>query len=132
MNLPYVDTHAVDVAAPRAAAWDAVERFANRSLLNPDGGLLQRVLGTDPPAGFEVAAATPPERLELAGRHRFSRYVLAFQLSDGAAGTTRVSAETYAEFPGLHGRAYRALVIGTHLHVVATRRMLRAIQRACR
>ena len=128
MSLPYVDTHAVEVAAPRDQAWGALQHFVDRSLVS-GGGLLHTVLGTDPPAGFEVASTTPNERLELSGRHRFSRYLLAFQLSDGAPGTTRVAAETYAEFPGIHGRAYRALVIGTRLHVVATRQMLRAIRR---
>jgi hypothetical protein len=38
-------------------------------------------------------------------------------------------AKTYAEFPGLRGRIYRALVIGTGAHVLATNHMLRAIQR---
>jgi hypothetical protein len=128
MSLPYVDTHSVEVAAPRAAAWEAVQRFAERALASGDGAL-QRVLGTDPPAGFEIASASPPDRLELVGRHRFSRYMLAFQLSDGADGATRVSAETYAEFPGVHGRIYRTLVITSRLHVVATRQMLRSIQR---
>ena len=127
MSLPYVDTHAVEVAAARGPAWDAVRRFAERTLLTP-GGVLRPLLGTDPPAGFEIATTIPRERLELVGRHRFSRYVLAFQLGDGAAGATRIAAETYAEFPGIHGRAYRALVIGTGLHAVATRRMLRAIR----
>ena len=129
MSLPNVDTHTVEVAAPRTVAWQALQGFAERSLLG-SGGVLHRVLGTDPSAGFEVATSEPQDRLELAGRHRFSRYMLAFQLSDGAAGTTRIAAETYAEFPGIHGRAYRALVIGTGLHVVATRQMLRAIQRS--
>jgi hypothetical protein len=128
MRPPYVDTHAVEVAAPREEAWGALQRFVERSLRS-GGGLLHTVLGTDPPAGFEIAATTPNERLELSGRHRFSRYVLAFQLSDGPPGRTRVAAETYAEFPGIHGRAYRALVIGSRLHVVATRRMLHAIRR---
>jgi hypothetical protein len=128
MRPPYVDTHAVEVAAQRAEAWAALLRFVDRSLVS-DGGLLHAVLGTDPPAGFEITATTPNERLELSGRHRFSRYVLAFQLSDGAPGRTRVAAETYAEFPGIQGRAYRALVIGTRLHVVATRRMLHMIRR---
>ena len=128
MSLPYVDTHAVEIAVPREAAWDAVQRFAQRSLTTGDG-VLHHLLGTDPPAGFEVAATAPQERLELVGRHRFSRYMLAFQLSDAEPGATRVCAETFAEFPGLHGGVYRALVIGTGLHVVATRRMLRSIQR---
>jgi hypothetical protein len=88
------------------------------------------LLGTDPAPGFAVAATLPGERLELAGRHRFARYVLAFELRDGPPGITRLAAQSFAEFPGLHGRAYRALVIGTRLHVVATRRLLREIRRS--
>jgi hypothetical protein len=39
-----------------------------------------------------------------------------------------VRAETRAAFPGLQGRAYRALVIGTRGHVLAVRRLLRAVK----
>jgi len=41
----------------------------------------------------------------------------------------RVRAETRAEFPGLQGSVYRALVIGTRGHVLVTRRILAAVQR---
>lgn len=44
------------------------------------------------------------------------------------AGTSR-RAVTYARFAGLHGRIYRALVIGSGGHALATRRMLRSIKR---
>ena len=74
-----------------------------------------------------MAASVPGERLELAGRHRFSRYALTFSLQDGQPGVTRLAARSFAEFPGIHGRAYRALVISTRLHVLATRAMLRTI-----
>lgn len=124
--LPFIDENALDVAAPRAEVWLRLNHFAERALLS-GGGALHRLLGTEPRAGFELASSLPGERLELAGRHRFARYVLAFTLSDAAPGTTRLAARSFAEFPGLHGRAYRALVIGTRLHVLATRGMLRAI-----
>jgi hypothetical protein len=127
--LPYVDEHAIEVAVPRDQAWAALRRYVADSLLTSGGGAFRRLLGTDPPPGFEIAAATPPQRLELAGRHRFARYILAFELADAAAGTTRVYARTFADFPGVHGRTYRALVIGTGLHIVATRRILRSIRR---
>ena len=52
----------------------------------------------------------PHTRLELRGRHRFARYVLVFHLDETGADTTHLRARTYAEFPGLRGRAYRALV----------------------
>ena len=66
----------------------------------------------------------------MAGRHRFSRYRLVFELVDAADDETQLSARTYAEFPGLRGRAYRALVIGTRLHVLATNQILRSVRRA--
>ena len=126
--LPYIDEHALEIAIPRERAWRALMAYAQERLLT-DGGPFHRLLGTDPPGGFEVDTAAPPDRLELTGRHRFSRYVLAFELDDAGPGATRLSARSFAEFPGLHGRAYRALVIGTRVHVVATRGMLRAVRR---
>ena len=85
------------------------------------------LLGPRQPAGFGVAVLGAGERVELVGRHRFSRYRLVFSLPD-AAGPTTLSATTYAAFPGPHGAAYRLLVIRTRLHVVATRRMLDAVR----
>lgn len=72
----------------------------------------------------------PPRRLALVGRHRFSRYSLVFEL-DPRGRHTVLRALTYARFPGPHGAVYRLLVIGTRLHVVATRRLLGSIRRAC-
>jgi hypothetical protein len=66
----------------------------------------------------------------MAGRHRFSRYRLVFELVDAADNETQLSARTYAEFPGLQGRVYRALVIGTRVHVLATNQILRSVRRA--
>ena len=66
----------------------------------------------------------------MAGRHRFSHYRLVFELVDAADDETHLSARTYAEFPGLRGRVYRALVIGTRLHVLATNQILRSVRRA--
>ena len=123
----YVDTHAVSIAAPREVVWRVLRAYA--ATIGATGRLapLGAVLGTQPRSGFAVTGETPGERVELAGRHRFSRYRLVFEL-DGDAPTT-LSALTYADFPGLHGRAYRALVIGSRAHVVATRGMLRTIRR---
>ena len=85
------------------------------------------MLGCSPPSGFGVASRVEGERLELAGRHRFSRYRLVFALAADASGGTRLSATTYAAFPGPHGAAYRFVVIGLGPHVLATRRMLAAV-----
>ena len=83
-------------------------------------------LGGEPQRRRTVDEA-PDEQLRLAGRHRFSRYQLVFGLSDDADGTL-LSARTYADFPGLHGRVYRALVIGSGAHVLAVRHMLRSVR----
>jgi hypothetical protein len=89
-----------------------------------------RVLGTEPRAGFEIAERTPDVRLSLVGRHRFSRYLLAFELADAPGGSTQLRAQTYAAFPGVRGRVYRALVIGSRGHAIATNGMLRSVRRS--
>jgi hypothetical protein len=132
-TLPYVDEHAITIAAPREVVWAALCRYATRSIGVSRGSPLGRVLGTVPPSGFEVSETVPGDRLTLAGRHRFSRYALVFELhdaaaDDAAADRTVLTATTYAAFPGPHGRVYRVLVIGTRAHVRATGRMLRAVR----
>ena len=77
--------------------------------------------------GFHVAAATEPAELALAGSHRFSDYALVFRLEEMDGGRTRVRAETRAEFPHLKGAIYKGLVIGTRMHVLATRRILAGV-----
>lgn len=128
-ELPFVDEHATTIAAPRDVVWSALERYVATSLRVGDGGPLARILGTQPAAGFEVSESRPTDRLTLTGRHRFSRYMLAFDLTDASDGITRLSARTYAAFPGVNGRIYRALVIGTGVHAVATGRIVRSIRR---
>jgi hypothetical protein len=55
--------------------------------------------------------------------------MLTFALTDGAEGTTHLRARTYALFPGVRGQVYRALVIGTRAHLVATSQILRSVRR---
>jgi hypothetical protein len=129
MQLPYVDEHAIRIAAPRDVVWDALQRYVERTLTGTNGSALTSLLGTQPPAGFGVERSEPPDRLSVTGRHRFARYELAFELADARGGATQLRAQTYAAFPGPHGRVYRALVIGTRAHVVATTRVLRAVRR---
>ena len=133
-DLPYVDAHDVPVRAPRAAVWTALVGTLGGDLGRHS--TFARVLGCDPAElspdfagevgqtipGFRVAQSEPGHRLELVGRHRFSRYRLTFVITDDV-----LRAETHAEFPGVHGRLYRAAVIGSRGHVVLTRRMLRTI-----
>jgi hypothetical protein len=126
---PFVDEHSILIPASRDHVWSALRRYVDSTLGVSARNPLARILGTDPPAGFEVEHEVPGEQLDLAGRHRFSRYRLVFGLVDADNGI-QLSARTYAEFPGLRGQAYRALVIGTRLHVVATNQILRSIRRA--
>ena len=132
-DLPYVDQHAITIDAPRASVWTALQRYAAESIGAAKGGWLARaiagLLGTEPRSGFAVAERESERRLALAGRHRFARYRLIFELDDGAPGATVLRASTYAIFPGVHGWLYRAMVIGTRVHVLATRGILHAIRR---
>ncbi|WP_256668217.1 hypothetical protein [Nocardia cyriacigeorgica] len=82
------------------------------------------------PSGFALDAIDPPHRLSLAGAHRFSRYTLTFELDDRGPRHTVVRARTRAEFPGVGGAVYRALVIGSGGHELVVRRMLRRIAAA--
>ncbi len=114
-RLPHVDEHAVAVAAPAATTWEALLRVV-------EGSVSARPGSPDP-------RAEPPLELALAGSHRFSDYALIFRLDELEDGRSQVRAETLAEFPGFKGRVYRALVIGTRMHVLVTRRMLEAAKK---
>lgn len=127
-TLPYVDEHQLFVEAALDVVWSALCSFGDSELGIGSGNPLAYLLGTRPRRGFEVAEADPGHELTLAGQHRFSRYKLVFGLV-AAEGGTVVTARTFAEFPGIHGRIYRVLVIGSRAHVVATRRILRAVRR---
>jgi hypothetical protein len=118
-RLPYIDEHAIFTPADRDATWH---------------GLLQ-VMCRDPevpttvPLGFVLDEAVPPSRLSLKGRHPFSVYNLIFELVETPR-STEVRAVTLAAFPGIHGRLYRALVIGSGGHRIVVRRMLARIAAA--
>lgn len=146
-RLPYIDEHARCVGATRDRTWaaliavgaelrgDATGPLARLSRLQPAlasgdwGGGLEA--GATLP-GFAVEEACSPSRLALAGRHRFSRYALVFELEEMSPDRTRIRAQTRAAFPGALGRAYRALVIGTGVHRMVVRRLLHRIEgRAC-
>lgn len=119
-RLSYIDEHARSVDANRDRVWTA----------------LLKVTCKDPtdlstlPRGFVLDAATPPGRLAVKGRHWFSEYALIFELDDEGTNRTRIRAKTLANFPGMHGKIYRALVIGSGGHKMVVRRMLRQIAAA--
>lgn len=127
-DLPYIDEHAVLVRQSGAVVWAAVDQYAQGLGFGP-GNPLALLLGTQPRGGFAVAESVPGERISLEGRHRFSTYRLVFELGPPRSDGVRLSAHSYGEFPGFHGRIYRALVIGTRGHAVATDQMVRSIRR---
>lgn len=133
--LPYVDEHTLPIAAPVDAIWSALLRVVRGMTGN---ATLARVLGCDPARGtgefagrpgdavpgFRVVEAEPGRRLALRGHHRFADYALTFVI-DGDG----LRAQTHAAFPGVRGRLYRALVIGSGAHRLVTRRLLRQVAR---
>ncbi|HWI96977.1 MAG TPA: hypothetical protein VNS60_13005 [Solirubrobacterales bacterium] len=142
-NLPYVDELPIEVGADREATWAALLRVVEGTFASARGRGPARLLGCEDTVpsgprplaqgsafpGFHVESAEPLSELALAGRHRFSTYILSFRLEDAAPERTRLVAETRAAFPGLKGSVYRALVIGTRMHVLVTRRLLTATKR---
>jgi hypothetical protein len=134
--------HSLQVEAAPERTWAAVVESVSRSLGRGRAVSVALALGCRPakaagsPAevgatlpGFRVAASEPPEAWALRGEHRFSQYSLAFRVDERPGGRSLLSAESRARFPGPAGAAYRAAVIGTRGHVLATRRMLRAAKR---
>lgn len=142
-DLPFVDELSVEVAAAPGKVWDSLLRVVDGSFGSPSTVHAARLLacadreasGPRPLAagsafpGFHVERAEPGRELALRGGHRFSDYALTFRLDEQAPGHTRLRAETRATFPGLKGRAYRTLVIGTRMHVLVTNRILGAVKR---
>ena len=134
--LPFIDEHSRPLQAPAGAVWSALLEVLGRM---SGSSSVARALGCDPAEasaelagrpgdaipGFRVVDSEPGRRLELRGRHRFANYALTFEY-DGE----HLRARTHAEFPGLHGRLYRAAVIGSGGHGIVTRHLLRRIARA--
>lgn len=141
-QLPYVDEHSVEIEAEPERVWAALLAVVEASF-SPAARRYARLVGcADTEAGgprplasgstlpgFHIGTAEEPRRLDLLGAHHFSRYGLIFHLDPAGPGRTRLRAQTRAVFPGLKGRAYRALVIGTRMHVLVTRRLLGGVKR---
>lgn len=138
---PHVDEHSASVDAAPPVVWDALLHVAERSFA--PHALVARALGCRDTAaggprplapgsaipGFHVASADAPRELALAGTHRYSCYALIFRIDEPAPGQVRLRAETRAAFPGVLGKLYRALVIGTGGHVLVVKRILVAAKR---
>ena len=136
-QLPFLDEHREHIDVPADVAWTALVGILRRRM----GGArsFARMLGCDPleatPGfsgrvgetlpGFRVVDSESGRRLVLQGQHRFARYALTF-LIDG----DELRARSEAAFPGIHGRLYRALLMGTGGHRLVTRRLLRHVARA--
>lgn len=127
--LPSIDEHRRVVAATPERTWDAVVQLVRGRLTRPAPAAFAALWRLEPRSGFAVAEENAPRHVALRGRHRFSRYELAFDVHPGPGGVT-VSARTSAAFPGVAGRVYRALVIGSGGHRLAVRRMLEQIARS--
>lgn len=139
-DLPFIDERTLVIAAPATDVWRTLTThlaaWDNRATSAYVG-----VIGGSPPCGtgsfpqqgsaipgFAVKDVEHTRRLVLAGRHRFSRYLLTFRL-EPQGDRTVIRARSHAEFPGVPGRAYRAAVISSGAHRTLVRRMLRSVRR---
>jgi hypothetical protein len=142
-ELPHLDEHATEIAAAPLDVWAAALATVERSFSKPGAAAYARLVGCDPSEvsgprplatgsavpGFRVAAAVPGSELVLVGRHHFSTYAMILRLEPVHDGRTQLRAETRALFPGVSGRGYRMLVIGSHGHAIGMRRLLAGIKR---
>lgn len=117
-QLSYIDEHAISVDADRAETWSALLAVMCRDASDT----------STVPAGFVLDESRAPERLALKGRHLFAAYRWAFELDADGPQRTRIRSATWANFPGLHGKIYRALVIGSGGHRIAVRWTLNRIR----
>ena len=143
-DVPFIDEHAIEIGAPATAVWEVLVRHVGGLFGGSVAPRYARVVGCDDQTvggpqplaegsslpGFHVKIFTPPSELVLAGRHRFSTYVLRFQVEALGPTRSRLHAETRAAFPGVAGGIYRLAVIGTGGHAVAVRRILTQVKRA--
>lgn len=141
-SLPFVDQHSTEVAASAERTWEALVSYFAGAGANRLSGPIANGLGCVPSKqsgtpgeigstvpGFVVARSVAPAVLALMGEHRYSQYALIFRIADPRGGPVELSAETRAEFPGRSGAVYRALVISSRGHVLATRHMLHSIRK---
>jgi hypothetical protein len=137
-----VDEHEVAASASPEEVWAALPGALRDAFDRSRAHRLARILGCEGEgvggefdgapaealAGFHVTSTDPPRAIALEGRHRFSRYRLAFEI-DLAGSGSRIRAVTHAEFPGVRGALYRAMVVGSGGHRIVTTRILKSIAR---
>ena len=145
-DLPFVDEHGLVIDAPPEQVWEALLAVVPKTFDGRPAEVMARLLGSRHPVaggprpleagstfpGFVVGQAERPRHLGLTGGHRFSSYRLEFSVDDLGDGRSRLRAGTWAAFPGMHGKVYRAAVIGTRGHVVVVRRLLADVARRAR
>ena len=96
-DLPFIDEHCIQIAAPRTRTWIALGEVLGTSFGGMGTAKIAAVLGTrhrsvsgTPLAvgssivGFRVTQSQPELEVVLEGEHRFSRYRLTFELHDGS------------------------------------------------
>ena len=141
--LPFVDAWSIDIEAPAPVVWAALlgsvpgpragaglRAWAFVWGADPadSNGLASHVIGAERP-GFAVCEVVPPATYALAGRHRFARYQLVFRIGERGTGQSRLTAETFASFPGTGGRLYRTLLIDAKSHALVMWITLRLLRR---
>jgi hypothetical protein len=141
-SLPRVGDDSIEVAAGPERTWEALVETVPRAFdsrrARRSAGLLgaahreahgePSVIGSTLP-GFIVARSVRPATLALLGQHRFSRYALVFLIDELDSGHSRLRAETRAEFPGVSGRVYRALLAASRVPTRTVRQILVAVSR---
>jgi hypothetical protein len=119
--LPYIDEHVISVDANRADTWSALLMLWCR---DPHDASAVRA------PFFSLDETMPMQRFALTGRHLFAVYKLVFELDDlddGLPARTLLCARSWADFPGVHGKVYRALVIGTPAPRIAAKAAARGV-----
>jgi hypothetical protein len=141
--LPSIDVHEISVNVPPSVAWPAVIAVFERLTTRPAWRLYAKAVRCKPDRaigdgstvtvgdalpGFLVTRCGAPTEWAFEGEHLFSRYALTFRITPVESAHCRIAAHSCAEFPGVHGSMYRAMVIGSGGHENGVRRILRSIK----
>lgn len=142
--LPFIDVHGIEVGGSPERTWQGLVALLSglgsaqawQAFATAVGSCWRRASGPAATVGstvpgFSVTESDPPRTLRLRGSHRFSDYELVFRIEPTTEGCSLLRAESRALFPGVPGKIYRMLVIGSGAHVLAVEAMLRRIKRTC-